>query len=64
MTYKDKIFKMLLELDGIFYIDEKVSPENRKEFMDIVEDCAKYQYFKDFIIELNKEKTKIKKISR
>lgn len=38
ISYKDKIFKMLLELDGEFIISEHVEPNNIKEFTDCVKE--------------------------
>lgn len=64
MTYRDKVYKLLIELTDEFNINEKVKPENKDEFIEIVKEFIRFDMSRDFIIEFNNSYTKIKKISK
>jgi len=66
VTYRDRVYGLLINLQGEFSIDEKVSPENRSEFIEIVKEAIRYDMFENlnFIIEFNNDYSKLRKLTR
>jgi len=69
MTYEDRVYAMLKELDGTFVIADKVSPENTDRFVATVKRYIHDEYYRchhdvgyRVTIEFNNEYTKIRKI--
>lgn len=57
MTYRDRVYKLLsrdMVVGTAFYIDDKVSPENRDTFTDIVKEYIRFYNGTDpFVIEFS-----------
>lgn len=64
MTLQDKIYRKLLDLEGEYLIEEKVSEENRPAFIEIVKEYIRYDFGRafGFYIEFSNDYKKIRKV--
>jgi hypothetical protein len=57
MTYRDRVYKLLVRdmvVGSAFIIDDKVSPDNRQNFVDIVKEYIRFYNGTDpFVIEFS-----------
>ena len=62
LTFKDKVYKKLMEMEGEFVIDQKVRPENIEAFIREVKDFIDLDYTKEYYIEFSSDYKKVRKV--
>lgn len=64
VTFEDKIYKLLYDMEDDFDIQTKVTPENRERFIESVKTFIRegHDTRNGFMIELNNKLTKVIKI--
>lgn len=64
--YKDKVFTLLdsLPYHDLFYIADKVSPENTERFLEIVKEHIREDKGDGYLMEITNDHKKLKKIRK